>query len=70
MKKISVSLSGHQTSISLEPEFIRQLRIIATDEKRSVASIVAEIDAARTPETNLSSAIRIWILRKYTNTTK
>ncbi len=62
MKKISVSLSGHQTSISLEPEFISTLRDIASAQNRPVAAIIGEIDAARGAR-NLSSAIRVWILQ-------
>ena len=62
MKKISVSLSGHQTSISLEPEFIAELQRIAKMQKKSVASIISQIDEKRTANTNLSSAIRVWIL--------
>ena len=62
MKKISVSLSGHQTSISLEPEFITELQKIAKTTNKSVASIISEIDASRATNSNLSSAIRIWIL--------
>ncbi len=65
MKKISVSLSGHQTSISMEAEFIDALRQIAKTDRRSIASIISEIDSARAPGTNLSAAIRIWILRRY-----
>lgn len=64
MKKISVSLSGHQTSISMESEFIECLHDIAKAENKSIASIITEIDSNRTPDTNLSSAIRIWILNK------
>ena len=67
MKKISVSLSGHQTSISLEPEFISALNKIAERRKESVAHIIAEIDDARDMNTNLSSAIRIWILKYFMN---
>ena len=63
MKKISVSLSGHQTSISLEQEFINALNQIAKHRGVSVASIIGEIDATRFPGTNLSSAIRVWILK-------
>jgi len=62
MKKISVSLSGHQTSISLEPEFIDALRKISASHGRSVAAIINNIDQAR-GERNLSSAIRVWILQ-------
>lgn len=63
MKKISVSLSGHQTSISLEPEFIQVLHDIANKRGMSIASLVAEIDSHRQINTNLSSAIRVWILK-------
>lgn len=63
MKKLSVSLSGHQTSISLEEDFINTLNQIAKRDKVSVASIINKIDSTRTPGTNLSSAIRVWILR-------
>lgn len=62
MKKISVSLSGHQTSISLEPEFIAELKHIAKKNDTSIASIISSIDERRGPNTNLSSAIRVWIL--------
>lgn len=64
MKKISVSLSGHQTSITLEPEFIDVLKKLATAHNQSVASIINQIDTTRTPDTNLSSAIRVWILQQ------
>ena len=70
MKKISVSLSGHQTSISLENDFVVALNKIAKQEKRSIASIIQEIDDARIPESNLSSAVRVWILRLYTQSAK
>lgn len=64
MKKISVSLSGHQTSITLEPEFIDVLKRIANARGVSVASIISDIDNTRTPDSNLSSAIRVWILNQ------
>ena len=67
MKKLSVSLSGHQTSISLESEFITELQKIAQHNKKSVASIIEHIDDNRVPDTNLSSAIRVWILKQYTD---
>ena len=70
MKKISVSLSGHQTSISIEDEFITALHQIAAHDKVSVASIIQSIDAARVPETNLSSAVRSYILRRYMKAAK
>ncbi len=68
MKKISVSLSGHQTSITLEPEFISALNILATRAGKPIAQIINEIDTTRTPDTNLSSAIRVWILNQFMQT--
>jgi predicted DNA-binding ribbon-helix-helix protein len=65
MKKISVSLSGHQTSVSLEDEFIVALREIATRRRVPIATMIAEIDATRRLGDNLSSAIRVWILNYY-----
>lgn len=64
MKKISVSLSGHQTSITLEPEFIEILQKLSIQQKRSIASIINEIDSKRQPNTNLSSAVRVWVLNQ------
>ncbi|HNY25079.1 MAG TPA: ribbon-helix-helix domain-containing protein [Alphaproteobacteria bacterium] len=70
MKKISVSLSGHQTSITLEDEFFDALKKIADTDKKSVASIINSIDEKRTPESNLSSEIRIYILNRLLKTAK
>ena len=67
MKKISVSLSGHQTSITLEPEFISALRNIAKKNNRPIAQIIGEIDTSRPIGVNLSSAIRVWILKYFQN---
>lgn len=64
MKKISVSLSGHQTSITLESEFFDALQKLSVRQNRSVASIINEIDSTRPSGQNLSSAIRVWILQQ------
>ena len=64
MKKISVSLSGHQTSITLEPEFIDALHALAARHGKPVATIINEIDTTRTPDKNLSSAVRVWVLNQ------
>ena len=70
MKKISISLSGHQTSISIEQEFFVVLQNIAKQQNKSVASIIKYIDDNRKPESNLSSEIRIWILKQLLKTSK
>lgn len=64
MKKISVSLSGHQTSITLEPEFIDALHALVARDGRPLAQVIGEIDENRPLNTNLSSAVRVWILNQ------
>ena len=59
--KRSLQISGHRTSVSLEQIFWTELRAIAVARKRSVASLVAEIDAGR-GAANLSSALRVFVL--------
>ena len=60
MKKRSLSIRGHMTSISLEDEFWHELSRIAGERGVSVASLVSEIDTARAG--GLSSAIRLFVL--------
>jgi predicted DNA-binding ribbon-helix-helix protein len=59
--KRSLVIAGHRTSVSLEDAFWRSLKAIAESRGRSLASLVAEIDAQR-GEANLSSAIRVFVL--------
>jgi len=65
--KRSVLISGHQTSISLEPMFWRALEIAARERGCPVNALVAEIDAARLEAErppNLTSAIRQWLFTR------
>lgn len=64
--KRSLAIAGHRTSISLEDAFWQELRQLAYDRKLSVAALVAEIDAVR-GATNLSSAIRVFVLTALTH---
>ena len=61
--KRSLTIAGHRTSLSLEPEFWEALREHATARGLSVAALAGEIDSTR-GERNLSSAIRVWLLRE------
>jgi predicted DNA-binding ribbon-helix-helix protein len=61
--KRSLSIAGHRTSLSLEPEFWVALQAAATKRGFSVATLVAEIDGTRGGR-NLSSAVRVWLLRE------
>ena len=64
MKKISVVIAGrHFTSITLEEEFYDLLQQIAVEKKCSINSLVTEIDMNRDDNKNLSSAIRIYLLK-------
>ncbi|MTI11486.1 aryl-sulfate sulfotransferase [Rhodospirillaceae bacterium RKSG073] len=65
MKKRSVVIAGHRTSISLENLFWEQLRVVATGQNKSVNNLITEIDKNRSG--NLSSAIRIFVLAQALN---
>lgn len=62
MRKRSVTIDGHRTSISLEDAFWEELSAIADARKLSLNALVAEIDHARGTAGNLSSALRLHVL--------
>lgn len=62
--KRSLTLKGHRTSVTLEPEFWEALKRLAAAEGRSVNALVAELDAARDPTVSLSSVLRVRLLRE------
>ena len=64
MKKHSVTIAGHRTSISLEDEFWQGLKALADSRNKSLADIIRQIDKDR-GRNNLSSAIRIAVLDYY-----
>ncbi len=62
--KRSVTIAGHETSISLEPVFWDALREAAEALALPVNALVAQIDAERVEAddpANLASAIRVWL---------
>jgi predicted DNA-binding ribbon-helix-helix protein len=61
LKKRSVDIDGHRTSVSIEAPFWDALREIADTKGESVNQLIATIDKDRTG--NLSSAIRVYVLR-------
>jgi predicted DNA-binding ribbon-helix-helix protein len=63
LEKHSISLSGHRTSIALEPEFWSALREIAERESVTLAALIARVDVGRMPEQPLASALRVYVLR-------
>ncbi|MDH7973513.1 ribbon-helix-helix domain-containing protein [Sphingomonas sp. AR_OL41] len=63
--KRSVTIAGHQTSISLEPLFWQALEAAAAARALPLNALIAEIDAIRITEPappNLASALRSWLL--------
>uniref|UniRef100_UPI0035AE120D ribbon-helix-helix domain-containing protein n=1 Tax=Paenirhodobacter enshiensis TaxID=1105367 RepID=UPI0035AE120D len=67
--KHSLTLEGHRTSVSLEPEFWRAFRDIATERGIGLNALACEIDIARGAETGLASAIRLHVLAHYRSKT-
>ncbi len=64
IRKHSVTLRGHRTSFSLEDEFWTEAVAIARKRDISIAALLTEIDEARDPDSNLSSAIRVHVLNE------
>lgn len=60
--KRSVTIRGHNTSISLEQAFFDDLAAIAAARNTPLATLIAEIDGNRPRGANLSSAIRLFVL--------
>ena len=63
-EKHSLTLRGHRTSVSLEPEFWQAFRAIAAADGRALNELAAEIDAERGGERGLASAIRVFVLER------
>ena len=60
--KYSVAIDGHRTSVSLEPDFWHALKEIAAAQRVTLGALVAEVDRTRTG--NLSSALRVFVLKE------
>ena len=60
--KRSVTIDGHQTSVSLEDAFWRALRAEAQARATTPARLIAEIDHARPADVGLATAIRLFVL--------
>jgi predicted DNA-binding ribbon-helix-helix protein len=66
LKKRSVSLRGHATSLALEPEFWQEIERLAAQSDMPLARFIAYVDEARAaqdePVGNLASALRLLVL--------
>jgi predicted DNA-binding ribbon-helix-helix protein len=68
LRKHSVTIAGHRTSLSLEDAFWRRLQAIAVARGLSVGALIEQIDVTRAergePAGNLSSAVRVFVLEQ------
>jgi predicted DNA-binding ribbon-helix-helix protein len=62
MRKHSVSIQGHRTSVSLEDIFWDGLKRAAQEEQKPLAQLIADIDTAR--GSGLASALRVWLYQR------
>ena len=63
--KHSLTLRGHRTSVSLEEDFWRTFREIATERGVALNVLATEIDESRAADVGLASAIRVAVLARY-----
>jgi len=63
--KRSIVIAGRRTSVSLEDVFWSGLKEIANERRVTLAHLVEEIDVARWPHGNLSSALRTHVVDFY-----
>jgi predicted DNA-binding ribbon-helix-helix protein len=66
VKKRSIVIRNHKTSISLEDIFWACLRQIAHERATTVSKLIGILDAERNGG-NLSSTIRVFVLNRYCN---
>ena len=61
IRKRSVLIAGHASSVSLEDEFWEMLKRLAAARGMSLNALISEIDTTRKGR-NLSSALRVFVL--------
>lgn len=64
VRKRSIAIRGHRTSFSLEKPFLDELSRMAAERGIALSALVAEIDAERPRDSNLSSALRVFVLEQ------
>ena len=66
IKKRSIKIAGHKTSVSLEEPFWDALKAVAAQERLTLAALIERLDRERSESGapgNLSSALRLHVLR-------
>ena len=67
--KRSVVIDGHKTSVSLEDAFWTELKNIAHARQLTLSELIGKIEAMR-EQSNLSSAIRLFVLDHFRDEAK
>ena len=67
--KRSIVIDGHKTSVSLEDPFWTELKKIAHTQQVTLSDLVSKIEGTR-EQSNLSSAIRLFVLHHFRNEDK
>ena len=68
IKKRSVTIGNHRTSISIESEFWNELKKLSKHQNISLNKLILKIDNEKPKDYgNLSSYIRVWVLQKLKN---
>jgi predicted DNA-binding ribbon-helix-helix protein len=67
--KRSIVIDGHKTSVSLEDPFWADLKKIAQAKQVTLSKLVTAIDGTR-EQSNLSSALRLFVLHHFRNEDK
>lgn len=62
LEKKSFTLSGHRTSVALEPEFWARLAELAAASGQTLSALVTKVDAARASDRSLASSLRVLAL--------
>ncbi len=62
MRKRSIAIGGHSTSVTLEDPFWEELQALARAQNTTLSALVAEVDRAKGARGNLSSALRLHVL--------
>ena len=67
MRKKSISLKGHRTSIALEPVFWEELEEAAKEAALTLPALIDGVDRRRltqTPAPGLASALRVYVVNR------
>ncbi|WP_208431374.1 ribbon-helix-helix domain-containing protein [Bartonella doshiae] len=62
VRKISIRIDGHATSVSLEQPFLDILKAVAHKKGQSLAFLITDIDRKRPQQIKLSASLRVYAL--------